>query len=95
MNSLPSAFWSRPLSGLDAVVVAGYVQPPVTTRAARAAADEAARSGMSASMDPCEQARQEMQQAGIMRAATPEMVDNMKQCQASERPGIKPTGFHL
>ena len=67
----------------------------MTTRAERAAADKTARAQMKASMEQCEQAREQMGRVGSMRAPTPGMVENMKQCQASEVHGIKPTGIHF
>jgi hypothetical protein len=79
---------------LSALTINGCVPPPDSTQAERAAADAAARAEMKAGMDRCEQARQQMQQAGTMRAPTSEMTDNMQQCDP-KLPGFKPSGLHL
>ena len=95
MNSMTSSCWSGPLLGLVAAAVGGCVQPPVTTRAERVAADQTARAQMKAAVEQCEQAREQMGRAGSMRLPTPEMGENMRQCQASEVVRIKPTGIHF
>jgi hypothetical protein len=82
------------LMGLTALTINACVQPPDSTRAERAEADSAARAEMKAGMDRCEQARQQMQQPGSMRAPTSEMTEDMQQCDP-KMPGFKPTGLHL
>jgi hypothetical protein len=70
---------------LDIVIITGCVRAPATTPSERAAA---ARAKMKASMDRCEQAVQQKHRAGATAAPTPEMADEMKQCDASKVPGL-------